>query len=218
MTVMIKKKYSREILYLSIFVVLLMISKLLIDELLYDIGANVLLLMLSLWYLNGSKIFSLKKIWLQVVEGGCSAAAILFIVIMTYYFLFDIYTKLDFSKELFLGYFLFQILVAITEELVYRESLYKVFLHFDISMKMSALIASFVFAFVLCSICKCICFFCGFIYTKNKSRKFYVDFMYGIPFGIQCIMLLSCFFMSFIVERLNILKIIFCGLTIGGGL
>ena len=62
MTVMIKKKYSREILYLSIFVVLLMISKLLIDELLYDIGANVLLLMLSLWYLNGSKIFSLKKI------------------------------------------------------------------------------------------------------------------------------------------------------------
>ena len=70
MTVMIKKKYSREILYLSIFVVLFMISKLLIDELLYDIGANVLLLMLSLWYLNGSKIFSLKKIWLQVVEGG----------------------------------------------------------------------------------------------------------------------------------------------------
>ena len=207
MTVMIKKKYSREILYLSIFVVLLMISKLLIDELLYDIGANVLLLMLSLWYLNGSKIFSLKKIWLQVVEGGCSAAAILFIVIMTYYFLFDIYTKLDFSKELFLGYFLFQILVAITEELVYRESLYKVFLHFDISMKMSALIASFVFAGVH--------FYLHLSYVQFASA---FVFMYGIPFGIQCIMLLSCFFMSFIVERLNILKIIFCGLTIGGGL
>ena len=184
MTVMIKKKYSREILYLSIFVVLLMISKLLIDELLYDIGANVLLLMLSLWYLNGSKIFSLKKIWLQVVEGGCSAAAILFIVIMTYYFLFDIYTKLDFSKELFLGYFLFQVLVAITEELVYRESLYKVFLHFDISMKMSALIASFVFAGVH--------FYLHLSYVQFASAFVFSVVLFILKTRVESFTLISC--------------------------
>lgn len=124
-------KYNREIIYIGLFIVISIIVKPNINELVADIMANVLLLCLCLWYLNKKLVLKLNSLLiLQIMHGLWSAMLILLLVLIIYSMCFNIHAIFAFRIIPFFeyaSYFLFQGLIAITEELIFRKCFYRIF-------------------------------------------------------------------------------------------
>ncbi len=125
------EKYNREIIYIGLFVVISIITKPNINKLIADIIANVLLLCLCLWYLNEKIVLKTNSFLIvQILHGLWSAILILFFVLGIYSICFSVHSTFVFCKIPFFDYIIFlffQGLVAVTEEMTFRNCFYKIF-------------------------------------------------------------------------------------------
>ncbi len=185
---------NNELIYLLIFISISFVTKPHIDYLFFDILANIFLLFLSLWYLEKDKIFTSYNLFVQIINGLWSSIIIFFTVLTIYYLFFHVHGKLVFSKTIFIAYIFFQALVAVTEELVFRECFYKIFSHIRINAVLIIILISFLFGVWH--------FYLHHSYTQFVSSFVFSFLIHISRFKIQNFTLISCIIAHFFYDIL----------------
>ena len=142
-------KFRREILYICVFLFITVIGKSNLDNVRVTIILNIFFLCLSLWYSNPKVILKPNNLLIvQIMHGLWSAILILCFVLAAYLVCFQVRPTFAFSipnSSEYIYYFLFQILVAITEELMYRGCFYTIFEAMHIHKTIIIILISFIF-------------------------------------------------------------------------
>lgn len=141
------EKYKKELIFICLFCISTMIGKNSLQNVKTAILLNIFWLFLSLWYLNKTLSFGINFVLIQILHGLWSAILILLSVVAICFLLrlqvtFNIHILYSYE---YIYVFLFQLLIAITEELVFRASFYRIFRSMHMNKMTSVLLVSFMF-------------------------------------------------------------------------
>lgn len=148
------KNYSKKFIYILFLVIVILNVKGKTDSIEIDILAYLILALLSLWYLykNDTVKYEISNhIALQIFHGIWTAIMLVILILGILSFFFRISVDISLNNEIQVlcsVFVVFQLIVAIVEELVFRECLYIILLSEHIPKIISIIVISISFGFM----------------------------------------------------------------------
>ena len=181
--------YYNELLYILVFVAVTIVCKSHLNNLFFDIFANIIFVIISIWYAGNKTIFTFNNFFVQIINGLWSSFFALFIILFFYRLLFSLHGKLVFNKAIRWEYIIFQVLVAVAEELVFRECFYKILSNMKIHIIFIIIFIAFLFGFWH--------YYLHYSYTQFVSGFIFSFFVLVFKMKIRNYTLLSCIITHF---------------------
>lgn len=142
------KTPRKELIFFISFILISIFIKPHIDNLIIAVIANVSLCFLCLWYLRDTSIFTSKYLIIQIIHSLWSTILIIFTILYAYFSIFNIHSLFLFNKYIFfnyMNYFFVQLLVAVTEELIFRKSFCKILSKLKLNKVIIVILISLIF-------------------------------------------------------------------------